>query len=187
MTFFLLFSKSFYNSNRTFGRLLIYLCTILSMIATVFFLVYLADLPDHQSNSVFSGDLLYFLLILCPLLGMLASDAIRMVRKDLDAAEIAFQAWLKWKKKGKLRFILKCFGGVLIWELAWMFLMALQVLKVGANMITVIITSLIVIGILLAIAINVWHLNLKYQDDVETLMKQTRGDGIDSILGKYPF
>ena len=185
MIFFLLFSKSINNAGRTLARLLIYLSTILIAVAAVFFVLqlggYLSGDMD-QSKLVFSVDIALPLIVLFTLLLSLCGDAIRMTRKDLDAAETALQAWSKEKKKGKQRFVLKGFVAALFWVLVFLLI---EAFCAGVNMINVIIAGLILTGIGWAIVLSIWHLNNKYQDDVETLIKAPRGGGMDSVLSKY--
>lgn len=182
MIFFLLFSKSMNNSSGTLGRRLTYLCTVFFFAVVMFSIAQMYGLMEQmyveqmygqmeQAKSVFSGETLFPLSLLFYLFFMLGGDAIKMTRKDLDAAEIAFQAWVMEKKKGKQRFVLKRFAVALLAELPLMFLMAYPAVSTGANIITLVISGLIVIGIWLAIVISIWHLNIKYQDDVYRLLR----------------
>ena len=192
MIFFLLFSKSVNAYSRRSERLLIYLCTVLFFAVVLFCIIQIFFLQIEQSHeqmgsqiepsiSFFSDEILFSLYLLFFLLSSLGGEAVRMVRKDLDAAEIAFQAWVNERKKGKWRFVFKqVFGSslamTLLAALSLVALVALLIaypaLRGGANPITLGIAILIVIGIWVAIALGVWHLNIKYQDEVLRLIRQ---------------
>ena len=187
MIFFLLFSKSVNASSRKTDRLLIYLCTALAFAGILFCIVRIFCRIEQLyvqmgsqielSISFCSNEILFFLflLFLLYLPSGLGGEAVGMIRKDLDEAEIAFQTWIIEKEKGKRRFVFKrVFGS---WGATLLAALAVVALLIAfprwANMIiTLVIFSLIMTGIAFAIALGVWHLNIKYQDEVLRVIRQ---------------
>lgn len=166
MIVFLLFSKSINKSSRALERRLIYLCTILFIVAAI--------VVPMQLDLFFSRIISQFLFLLFLLFAVYSFDAVRMMRKNLDDTEIAFHDWVREKQSGRQRFVLKKFGIAL--SVGFIFFIIQLVAGAGAS-ITVIITSLILIGTWYAIAMSIWHLNNKYQDEIHRLLNQSREVG----------
>ena len=173
MIFFLLLSKSIGRSSRILNRLFIYISTCLIAVAAMFFVLQLNGYTN-QSNLFASVDILLPSLVLCTLALFLCGEAIRVTRKDLDAAEVVFEVWLKEKRRGKRQFIVKRFATVMIAVALLMASTAYITDSSGITPMSAITSGLLLVGIGWAIVLGIWHLNNKYQDDVGFLIERAR-------------
>ncbi len=171
LIFLLPYSKALGNGRKKRIRLLLAICDILFAIGWIFFLVQLYS-AENQSELILPAALMMSLSVLFFALEILFWDAIWLFRKDIDGVISVLDVWNKEKEKGKPRFILKWFSLLIFIAFFGELYSARIAISLGASITSLVIGGLIVIGILLSLVQLIWHLNIKYQTEVEELIEQ---------------
>jgi hypothetical protein len=168
-------------------RLLLAICNILFAIGWIFFLVQLYS-AENQSELILPAALMMSLSVLFFALEILFWDVYWLFRNDIDGVISVLDVWNKEKEKGKPRFILKWFSLLIFIAFFGELYSARIAISLGASITSLVIGGLIVIGILLSLVHLIWHLNIKYQGEVEELIEQKfitlSKHNSDSLTGK---
>ncbi|MDI9460669.1 MAG: hypothetical protein ACOX3P_04400 [Saccharofermentanales bacterium] len=187
LIFLLPYSKALVNGRKKRIRLLLAICNILFAIGWIFFLVQLYS-AENQSELILPAALMMSLSVLFFALEILFWDVYWLFRNDIDGVISVLDVWNKEKEKGKPRFILKWFSLLIFIAFFGELYSARIAISLGASITSLVIGGLIVIGILLSLVHLIWHLNIKYQGEVEELIEQKfitlSKHNSDSLTGK---
>ena len=168
----LLFSEEVNPNRKTWHIALIY-CAFIFVVLGIFSLLSIWHDKLYSTDSFFFTNslIIIFIAFICP--------SLPDMRKKLPEAEKFFQKWLSEKKGGKLRFIIKrvgiFLGVILLLFLCKIYLVNPLPLPSTFSLWDVLPVSLAAIALIAVNAIAVWHLNLKYEDRVKTLIAQAWG------------
>ena len=169
------FAKSLNNSRKAkILRLAIYIGWILSAAVLLLFIIHWYYI--NRSILSFSSNTTLILIVVLTALSHLFSGGIWMISRDYEAATLVLQDWSKTREKGKLRFVFKRIAIYFLFNFLLILFLSYTNFNFELTMNTLIIVSLVFIGLELFSILTIWHLNIKYQDDVGELLEQQTCD-----------
>lgn len=172
--FLLQFSESLAHSKKRLVRFMLYFCFASFAVAGTILEINLLE-AEGASDLLLPATLSNLLSLLFLHISMSCFDSILMIRKDWDNALSALKYWSEVEKKGKLRFVFYRFIPHTIFISLWLYLNARHVFWSGPKVSILVVGGLIILGLMLAMRLGVWHLNLKYKDSIERELWQLKG------------